>query len=270
MRTRAVVELVAAVTVATVGVVAVIETQPAQPSRAYQAPRTPRGEPDLQGIWQVLNTAEYDIQDHGAHLGVPAGQGVVEGNEIPYQPWALAQKQKNFENRATLDPALKCFYPGVPRIMYTPYPFQIFQTEGYVAIFFEFGHHVRFIYTDGFPHHEEIPFWMGDSRGKWEGNTFVVDSRNFTDNTWFDRAGNFHSSQLRVIERFTRTGPDHIRYDVTIEDPKVFTRPWKMSMPFYRRQEPNARLLEYECFSLSVFEGGRYDQMIRELAPKGR
>jgi hypothetical protein len=253
-----------------VGGVATIAIQQVQPSPAYRAPRAATGEPDLQGVWQVLNTAEYDIQDHGAHLGVPAGVGVVEGDEIPYQPWALEQKQKNYENRATLDPAAKCYFPGVPRITYMPYPFQIVQTKGYVAIFHEFGHHARYIYTDGFPHHEEIPFWMGDPRGRWEGDTFVVDSRNFTTNTWFDRAGNFHSEQLHLTERFTRTGPDHIRYDVTVEDPKVFTRPWKMSMSLYRRQEPNARLMEYECFALSVFEGGRFDQMIKELAPKGK
>ena len=228
----------------------------------YRAPRAATGEPDLQGVWQVLNTAEWDILDHSARLGAPAGLGVVEGGTIPYQPWALTQQQKNFESRAMADPAAKCYFPGVPRIMYMPYPLQISQTPTYLAMFHEYGHHSRFVYTDGFPHHADIPFWMGDARGHWEGESFVVDSRNFTGDTWFDKAGNFHSEALHVIERLTRTGPDHLRYDVTIEDPRVFTRPWKMSMPLYRRQEPEARLLEYECYAMDVLEGGRFRDVI--------
>ena len=230
----------------------------------YRAPRTVDGKPDLQGIWQVLNTAEVDIQAHQAHLGLPAGLGVVEGNDLPYTPAALAQKQKNAATGAAADSAAKCFYPGVPRIMYIPHPFQIVQTPAYVGMFFEFGHHVRLIYTNGVPHYQEIPFWMGDSRGRWEGETFVVDTKGFNDETWFDKAGNFHSDALHVVERLTRTDADHIRYDVTIEDPKVFTRPWKMSMPLYRRTEPDARLLEYECFALSVYEGRRFDSLIKK------
>jgi len=150
------------------------------------SPRTVDGRPNLQGIWQVLNTAAWDIQDHPARLGVPAGQGVVDRG-------------------------------------------------------------VRTIYTDGTPHPEgSINWWMGDSRGRWEGNTLVVDVVHFTDQTWFDRAGNFHSDGLHLVERFTPAGPDHINYEVTVEDPAVFTRPWKMSMPFYRRKEANVRLLEYD------------------------
>jgi hypothetical protein len=223
--------------------------------QGYQVSRTPEGHPDLEGIWQVINSAEANIQDHGAELGVAPGRAVVENNEIPYQPWALEQQQKNNANRATTDPARNCGYPGVPRIMYQPFPFKIVQTQDFVGMYFEFGHHIRFIHTTGMPHHEGIPFWMGDSRGSWDGDTFVIDSKNFTENTWFDRAGNFHSEELHVVERLTRTGQDHIRYEATIEDPKVFTRPWKMSMPLYRRVEADAQLMEYECFAMQVFDG---------------
>jgi hypothetical protein len=223
---------------------------PSEAARAYTPPRTSDGQPDLQGIWQVLNTAAWDIQDHPAQLGIPAGQGVVEGNEIPYQPWALAQKQENYDSRLTADPATKCYMPGVPRITYLPYPFQILQFPDRVLILYEYIHVTRTIYTDGSPHPDgHIDFWMGDSRGHWEGDTLVVDLIHFNDQTWFDRAGNFHSAALHVIERYTRNGPDHITYDVTIEDPEVFTRPWKMSMPLYRRQEENIQLLEYECYA---------------------
>jgi hypothetical protein len=221
---------------------------PAAAPQTYRAPRTPDGHPDLQGIWQVLNTAAWDIQDHSAQQGVPAGQGVVEGNDIPYQPLAAAKKNENYENRTTADPEARCYLPGVPRITYMPYPLQIFQFGGQVTILYEYVHAVRNVYVDGSPHPKgPLEFWMGDSRGRWEGDALVVDVIHFNDQTWFDRAGNFHSNALHVVERYTRTGPDHMTYEVTIEDPKVFTRPWKMTMPLYRRQEKNIQLLEYEC-----------------------
>jgi len=174
----------------------------------------------------------------------------VEGNDIPYMPWALEQKRKNYENRMTADPEAQCYLPGVPRIAYMPYPFQIFQLPDRVVILYEYLHTIREIFTDGSGHPDlPVEFWMGDSRGRWEGNSLVVDVRLFTDQTWFDRAGNFHSEQLHVIERYTRTGPDHLQYEVTIEDPKVFTRPWKMQMPMYRRHESNGQILEFECYA---------------------
>ena len=220
--------------------------------QAAAVPRTADGKPDLSGIWQVLNTAAWDIQDHAASLGVPAGQGVVEGNEIPYQPAALAKKRENFASRATADPETKCYEPGVPRVTYMPYPFQIVQTPSYLAILYEYNHITRHIYVDGTPHPRgPIDNWlMGDSRARWEGNTLVVDVIHFTNQTWLDRAGNFHSDALHVVERYTPTDRDHIQYEVTLEDPKVFTRPWKMSMPLYRRTEPNVQLLEYECYTM--------------------
>ena len=213
-------------------------------------PRTPDGKPDLNGIWQVMNTAAWDIQDHAARKGVPAGAGVVVGNEIPYKPEALARKRANYENRATADPEAKCYLPGVPRIMYMPYPFQIFQKADTVTMLFEYVHATRFIYTNGTAHPAgHIDWWMGDSRGRWEGDTLVVDDVDFNEDTWFDRAGNFHSDALHLVERFTPVDRDHITYDVTVEDPKVFTAPWRMSTILYRHREPNFQLLEYECFT---------------------
>src|SRR5262249_28887171 len=148
----------------------------AQGNQAYVPLKTADGQPSLEGIWQVMNTAAWDIQDHRASLGVPAGKGIVVGNEIPYQPWALAQKRKNFRERATADPETKCHAPGVPRITYMPFPFQIVQTPEYVAFFYEYEFQQRIIYTNGSKHPEAVPFRMGDSRGRWDGNTLVVDT----------------------------------------------------------------------------------------------
>jgi hypothetical protein len=212
------------------------------------AAQTP-GQPDLNGIWQALNTAAWDIQDHSGQLGVPPGQGVVEGAEIPYQPWALKKKQENYASRTTADlTESNCFLPGVPRATYMPYPFEIVETPTRIAIRYEFAHALRVIPMDGSPHPDGLPdAWMGDSRGRWEGNTLVVDVRNLDERTWFDRAGNFHSDALHVVERYTPIDAGHMQYEATIEDPKVFTRPWKISMPLYRVVDKDATLLEYEC-----------------------
>ena len=229
----------------------------AQTLSSYTPPRTPDGHPDLQGIWQVLNAAAWDIQDHTAQLGIPAGQGVVEGGDIPYQPWALKKKAENYANRDKLDPEAKCYMPGVPRITYMPHPFQIAQRRDQVLFLYEYIHVVRPVFMNGNPHPEGPIDWlyMGDSRGRWEGNTLVVDVIHFREEGgWFDRAGNFHSQEMHVVERYTPIGPDHMNYEVTIEDPKVFTRPWKMSMPLYRRKEANIQLLEYECYAYQFYE----------------
>ena len=227
----------------------------AQAASGYAPPRTPDGHPDLQGIWQALNTAAWDIEDHNARLGVPAGKGVVEGGAIPYQPWALARKQENAQKRASVDLENKCHLLGVPRMTYMPYPLRIVQQRDKITILYEYLGAVRFIYMNGNPHPKgPIEWYLGDSRARWEGNTLVVDVVHFTDQTWFDRAGNFHSEALHVVERYTPTGPDHLLYEVTIEDPKVFTKPWKMSMPLYRRQEAGGELLEYECLSYLLDE----------------
>lgn len=218
---------------------------------AVTARRTADGRPDLNGIWQALNTAAWDIQDHTGQLGLPPGQGVVEGGEIPYTPAAAAKKKENFANRATADQTqANCFLPGVPRATYMPYPFEIAQTAKGIAFSYEYAHALRVVYMDGKPHPDPASFpdtWMGDSRGHWEGNALVVDVKNFNDQTWFDHSGNFHSDELHVVERYSLIDPDHIAYEATIEDPKVFTRPWKISMPLYRRMDKNMKLLEYEC-----------------------
>lgn len=224
-------------------------------ARAYRAPRTADGKPNLNGVWQALNEAYWDIEAHsaapgavlelGASHAIPGGLGIVEG-QIPYTPQALAKKKENFANRLKLDPEIRCYLPGVPRATYMPYPFQVIQTPAYIMVVHTFARAVRTIYmTD----HKEAPAdsWMGWSNGRWEGETLLVDSTGFLDSTWFDRAGNFHSDALHVVERFTATGPDHLVYEATIEDPNVFTRPWKISMPLYRRMERNAQLLEFNC-----------------------
>ena len=211
-----------------------------------QIPRTADGKPDLSGIWQALNTANVDLQDHAAQKGAPAGQSVVEGNEIPYQPWALAKKKDNYANRATLDPENKCYLPGVPRVTYIGLPFQIFQRVDLVTVLYEHAHANRYIYTNGTPHPKgPIEWWMGDSRGHWEGDTLVVDNVHFNDQTWFDHAGNFHSEDLHVVERFTLNSDDTITYAATVTDPKVLTKPWTTGALL--RRPPNTRVEEYEC-----------------------
>jgi hypothetical protein len=227
-----------------------------QTKTTYKAPRTADGRPDLNGIWQANNTAHWDLQDHGARQGpvialgaafsIPAGQGVVEGNEIPYQPAALAKKKENQENWLKLDPEIKCYMPGIPRATYMPYPFQIVQTPTTILMAYEFASASRIIRMNS---KEEAPVdsWMGWATARWDGDSLVVDVSGFNDQTWFDRAGNFHSEALKVTERYTPTSQDTLLYEATMEDPKVFTRPWKISMPLYRRVERNAQLLEYKC-----------------------
>ena len=215
------------------------------------------GKPNLNGIWQAMGTAHWDLQDHNARSGpvlelgaiaaVPAGLSVVEGNEIPYQPWAAAKKKENYENWLTRDPEVKCYLPGIPRATYMPYPFQIVQTHNNdILMAYEYASASRIIKM-GKTEPPPVDTWMGQSAGRWDGDTLVVDTIGFNDQTWFDRAGNFHSDALHVIERFTPKTPDLVDYEVTIEDPKVFTRPWKIQMPLYRRQGQNAQLLEFKC-----------------------
>ena len=214
---------------------------------AYRAPRTADGQPDMQGIWQAVNTAVWNIQDHPAELGIPAGQGIVEGNEIPYLPLALAQRQTNYRSRHTADPEAKCFMVGTPRINYMPYPFEIVQTPTQITILYEYVHTSRHLRFTGKHPEGAIPWIMGDSRARWDGDTLVVDVIHFGDQNWFDRSGNYHSADMHLVERWTRTGPDHLMYQATIDDPKVFSRPWTIRMPLYRRVEPNVQLLDYEC-----------------------
>ena len=227
---------------------------------SYKAPRTPDGKPNLNGVWQALNTANWDIEDHSAAPGplsalgaagaVPPGQGVVEGGALPYQPSALAKRKENFANRLTADPEIKCYMPGVPRATYMPQPFQILQGAKSIIIAYQFAGTVRNIAMEN-PGPSPAPAWMGWSVGHWEGETLVVDVTSLNDQTWFDRAGNFHSDALHVVERYTARSPDTLAYEATIDDPKVFTRPWKMSMTLYRLLDRNAQLLEFRCVEFS-------------------
>jgi len=222
----------------------------------YRAARAADGKANLNGIWQALNEGEWDIEGHssapgrvqalGAEDAVVPGLGIVEGGPVPYLPAAAAKKKANFEKRLTSDPEIKCYLPGVPRAMYLPQPFQIIQSQKHIMMAFQYAGAVRTIYmSDQTP--APADSWMGWSNGKWEGDTLVVDTTGFNDLSWFDRAGNFHSDELHVVERITPASPDHLNYEATIEDKKVFSRPWKMSMTLYRRKEKGARLLEFRC-----------------------
>lgn len=226
--------------------------------------------PNLDGLWQALTEANWDIQAHAAQPGPsqfgalyaePAGPGIVEGNQIPYQPWAMAKKKENFEKRLTrvntdgvrlepLDPEAKCYLPGVPRANYMPFPFEIIQGDKKILVAYEFASASRLIALDK-AGPAPVESYMGWSNGRWDGDTLVVDVTGLNDKTWFDRAGNFHSDAIHVVERWTPAGPDVLQYEATIEDPKVFTRPWKMSFPLYRRLDRNAQFLEFKCVPFS-------------------
>jgi hypothetical protein len=240
-------------------------------AQSYRAPRLKgTNYPDLNGLWQAINEGNWDIQAHpaqpgppqfGALYAVPAGPGIVEGNELPYQSWALAKKKENFENRLArakvddvrmepLDPEAKCYLPGVPRANYMPFPFQIIQGNNKIVVAYEFASASRIIHLDK-TEPAVNDSYMGWSLGRWEGDTLVVDVTGLNDKTWFDRAGNFHSDAIRVVERYTPLSPDVLQYEATIDDPKVFTRPWKMSFPIYRRLDKNAQFLEFKCVPFS-------------------
>ena len=257
-------------------VVAIAVSMPgAQPASGGARPALIDGHPNLSGIWQTNNEANWDLQAHearagavmqegvypydfarvpaapslpfGAAGGVPGSLGVVEGDgQIPYKPEALARRQDNAAHWLDRDPELKCQLPGVPRAMYLPYPYEIVQSTDKVHIFFAFSNAARVIHLDevaGPP----IPHSMGHSVGRWEGDTLVVDVTELSAQTWFDRSGNYHSDALRLVERYSVITPDAIRYQVTIQDPNVFARPWTISMPIYRRLEPNMQVLHYRC-----------------------
>ncbi|MFT5579712.1 MAG: hypothetical protein ACI9WS_002472 [Paraglaciecola psychrophila] len=237
----------------------------------YLAPRGPDGiHPDLNGIWQALGEAHYDLERHmasaatqlrqaplgpvpakgvvafGVFAAVPPGMGVVEGGVIPYTPEALARRDDNRNNALDRDLALKCYMPGVPRATYMPYPFQILQGDKDFFISYQFASSVRSIYSED-PGPAPIDSWMGQSVASWEGETLVLDVTGLHPDTWLDRAGNHHSEQLHVVERYTPMSPNHLLYEATIEDPAVYTRPWKISLPLYRRMEQNFQILDFKC-----------------------
>ena len=221
-----------------------------------EMPRMPDGKPNLTGLWQTFGSAYWDIQDHSASEGhffelgaigaIPAGQGIVVGNDIPYLPEALAQKQNNYDNRLANDPMLKCFMPGVPRSTYMPFPFQIIQGTDQILIAYEFATANRIVRVDS-DSVSPVDSWMGWSNAAWQGDTLVIDVTGFNGDAWFDHMGNYASNQLHVIERYTMVSPNHIEYEATLEDPTIFSEPWTIRLPLYRRVEDNAKLLEFKC-----------------------
>ena len=265
--------LIVAAVLAAAAVISVSVTGTA--GQASRPARTVDDKPNFSGIWQANNEAHWDLQAHaarpgmvmqqgvypypyamvpaapvvalGAAAGVPGSIGVVQGDsQIPYTPDAAAIKQENAEHWIDRDPELKCYLPGIPRAMYMPYPFQIVQSTDKIHMAYAFTSTARTIHLDTVEGPPDDTY-MGHSVGHWEGDTLVVDVTDFNGKNWFDRAGNFHSEALHLVERFTPISPDAIRYDVTIEDPNVFTRSWTISMPLYRRLEPNMQLIEYRC-----------------------
>ena len=211
----------------------------------------------LNGIWQAMNTANWDLEATprkqawcstlGAEGAEPGGLSVVEGGEIPYLAGGAGEEERELSrHRLTADPEVKCYLPGVPRATYMPYPFQIFQSDKAIVIAYEYDSAFRNIYLKD-PGPAPVDSWMGQSVGHWEGDTLVVDVTGLDERTWFDRAGDYHSDALHVVERYTPSSPDVLNYEATIDDPKVFSRPWKISMPLYRHVEKNAQLLEFKC-----------------------
>ena len=237
---------------------------PTQPASAADPPRAAKiaGKPNMNGVWQAITNAYWNLEDHsasglsnfwqlGAIAAVPAGQSIVDGDgKIPYLPAALAQRDENRAGWPKTDPEAKCYMPGVPRATYMPYPFQIVQGDGDILFVYEFASANRIVHMSK---HQEPPVdsWMGWSNGHWEGDTLVIEVTGNNDQTWFDRAGNYHSDQLKVTERYTLKGENHIQYEATIVDPMTFSKPWKISLPLYKRIEPNAQLLEFKCVEFS-------------------
>jgi len=227
------------------------------PVEQYQAPRAQDGKPNLSGIWQAIGTAHWDLEGHIARPGpileagalgaVPAGLSVGLGGKIPYRPEAASQRDENRENWLERDPAVKCYMPGVPRATYMPFPFQIVQDTDHILIAYEFASASRVVEMSS--PDSDIPFdaWMGHSIGHWEGNTLVVEVTRQRPDTWFDSSGNFHSGALHVVERYTPVSPNALIYEATIEDPELFTEPWTIRLPLYRRLDENMELIEFKC-----------------------
>lgn len=235
--------------------VAPVVAWPAYAQTASEIPRAADGHPDFSGIWQTLSEADYDLEPHAGRVDAPPAPGVVKEGVIPYRPEALAQRKANFAVRAKEDPRLKCWVLGVPRGVYYPAPFQIFQREGDLTLVHQFGHQVRTITTNGSGHplEENQEFWLGDSRGHWEGDTLVVDVTDFNAETWLDRAGNYHSEDLHVVERWRFVDRDTIAYSATMEDPQVYARPWTIEVLLHRRRDRGFQLIEDYCNTL-VYE----------------
>jgi hypothetical protein len=204
--------------------------------------------PDLSGVWTMRTspTTRYLL-------------GTFTPNDPPMTEWARQRMKLNKPsfgpagvadsndpvNPTTID-AVGCFPPGVPRIYLHPFPVEIVQTPGRVLLIYEFNHFIRQIFTDGRKHSTDLgPTWMGDSIGKWEGDTLVADTIGFNDKTWLDRAGHPHSEQLHLVERFRRSDANTLTVDLTIEDPIAYTQPLKSQLTF--QLKPNWNITEMIC-----------------------
>ena len=249
--------LIGAIVTAAAILLTVSAGQSRQLAQQLQRPARISGRPNLNGIWQALNNAYWNLEGHstegleqfwqlGAIASIPAGRSVVRGGTIPYLPEALKKRNENRAKWPAADPEAKCFMLGVPRVTYHNFPFQIFQGYGDLLMVYPFAATNRVIYMKD---HSEPPVdsWMGKSSGTWEGDVLVVTTTGLNDQTWLDRAGNHHSNKLKVTERFTLLGPDHIRYEATLDDPLTYSGPWTIEMPLYRLIEENAQLLEHKC-----------------------
>jgi hypothetical protein len=261
--------LLAAVPAAGQGTRSTARAQKPAAAKAWVPSRTPDGQPDVQGFWAMpvsappffQNIEEGSEPTHNKMVLIKprAGSAIVDppDGKVPYQPWAAAVKQERFRNIANPNPELRdpvvthCVMPGVPRAQYEGVPptFQIVQSPGFFVLLFDRLHAARIIPVDGRPHAAaNIKLWMGDSRGRWDGNTLVVTVTNHNDRPWLDWAGNFHSDRLRVLERWTFVDGDTINYEATMEDPKVYLRPWKMAFSYSRIKQEGFQLLEDSCY----------------------
>ena len=258
-------------TVAALAAFVAVTQAEAQTSR----PERINGRPNFNGIWQAAGSAHWNLEAHSAsrlenfwQLGaigsIPAGQSVVVGGTIPYKPEALAKRDENRAGWPKSDPEAACYLPGIPRANYMPYPFQIVQGDGDIMFVYEYASANRAVHFEDVRTLDDVPvdLWMGWSNGSWDGDTLVVQTIANDDRTWLDRSGNYHSSQMTVTERLTLLGPDHIQYEATIDDPQVFTRPWTIQLPLYRRVEPNAELLEFKCVEFA--EPLLYGEFLKE------
>jgi len=237
-------------------------TEPQAPAASAEPAATTGelgGHPNLNGIWQAMNTAYWNLEAHnavaldnhwklGAIGAIPAGPSVIRGGgTIPYLPEALAKRDANLVDWPAQDPEAKCYMLGVPRVTYHNMPFQIFQGDsGDMIMVYPFAATNRTIYMND-PTPPPIDTWMGKSDGTWDGDTLVVTTTGQHDQTWLDRSGNHHSAQLRVTERFALIDKDHMQYEATLEDPLTYSAPWTIEMVLYRNVDKNAQLYEHKC-----------------------
>jgi hypothetical protein len=217
------------------------------PAEAGPTISQPAPTPDLSGIWSRLR------QKGAAARGYPVYLLDFGKPGPPMTPWAEAkyeaagsQYHADDPDKVLSDPIFSCFPPGVPRIYLFGFPMQIVQIPGQVIILFEYDHFVRRIYTDGRPHDlSQGPLWMGDSIGKWEGDTLVADTIGFNDKTLIDRMGHPHSDALHLVERIRRVDHDTLEITFTVDDPKAYTKPWGAKLIF--ELKPDWKIMEQIC-----------------------